>query len=174
MAVEGCLTLFWLGPESMRQLIGMMSQCFVIRWCNSIILHGEERYASKKNTVRGESSEFCVCGKFNCCEWVGRNSLTLARMIIYMHHFPWQHFCWSNLHHSSVWIEKVSNGAVTWRRTQEILLVLPIVFNRVIRERIIYLVKVTWTSISSPTCGPPFLQSAPGGRYLDSPETTKE
>ena len=148
-----------------------MSQSFVIRQCNSIILHGEERYVSKKDTVWGESSEFCVCGKFNYCEWVGRNSLTLARMIIFMHHIPWQHFCWSNLHHSSVWIEKLSNGL---KKNMDILLVLPIVFNRVIIERIIYLVKATWTSISSPTCGPSFLQSAPGVRYLDSPETTKE
>jgi len=46
----------------------------------------EKRDASKKDTVWGESSEFCVCGKFNYCEWVGRNSLTLARMIIHASH----------------------------------------------------------------------------------------
>ena len=45
---------------------------------------GEERTASKKNTVWGESSEFFVCGKFYVANgWaVGRNSLTQARMII--------------------------------------------------------------------------------------------
>jgi hypothetical protein len=66
----------------------MMSQCLVIRRCNSIILHGEEKSTSKKNTVWGESSEFFVSGEFNYCERVGRNSLTLARMIMYMHHIP--------------------------------------------------------------------------------------
>jgi hypothetical protein len=160
----------------------MLNQCFVIRWCNSIMLHGEERSgeertASKKNTVWGESRvlwripcgvnpEFCVCGKFNYCEWVGswQKQFNSSKDDYIMHTFR-EHFCWNNLHHSSVWIEKVEH--------MEILLVL-IVFNRVIKETIINLVKATWTSISSPTCGPSFLQSAPGGRYLDSPEMTKE
>ena len=115
----------------------------------------------------------CVANLTIANGWaVGRNSLTLARMIICI---TFRDITFVEIICIILAFELRRFQMVQWleKEHMEILLVLPIVFNRVIKGRIIYLVKTTWTSISSPTCGPFFLQSAPGGRYLTAQRRQK-